>query len=422
MKKINLLISFLLLLPYSVFASDSEAVWEEIPVNASIDIIDDNGEERTLKPGCALDMLSPNPTPYKFYFKPGNSDKLVVFFNGGGACWNSATCLSSLRRGDRPTYNPSIDQANSPIGAGGIFDDNNEENPFKGWSKVFIPYCTGDLHVGSKITYYTDDGSFTGFNGAEVPIKHHGFDNFLAVREWIKDNYSGNTLKNLLVSGSSAGGYGATFNFPYLQDIFPETDAVLLSDAASEVATQGFIDTVFTDGGNWGMESTFSTATFGDLGLFSSASFNAELLEKLTDFYPDSRFAQYTTAFDVVQVQFLKIMSMIDGGSTAPEEWGFSYDDDGQLSIDDQELFGFWNGQMQYSEFSLAAIADNTDNFQYYIGAGTVHMILTDAFAINENHHPFYDENSAEGVWFTDWIDQLVNSKKFKEVNLEYSN
>ncbi|MCK5665630.1 MAG: hypothetical protein KAI17_19215, partial [Thiotrichaceae bacterium] len=151
-----------------------------------------------------------------------------------------------------------------------------------------------------------------------------------------------------------------------------------------------------------------------------------------------SRFAQYTTALDAVQVQFFKIMSMIDGESTDPEEWGFTYvvsldengfpilDDNGDpivsLSEEDQQIFGLWNWQMQSSEFSLAATADNTDNFQYYIGAGTIHTILTDAFATDETPHPFYDENSAEGVWFTDWIDQLVNRKKFKEDNLEYSN
>ena len=142
MKKINLLISFLLLLPYSAFASDSEVIWEEIPVDSVMDIIGDDGNVKTISPGCALDdMLSPypNPTPYKFYFKQGNSEKLVVFFNGGGACWNSATCLSSLNtEGVRPTYNPSIDQANSPDGAGGIFDDTNKANPFKEWSKVFM--------------------------------------------------------------------------------------------------------------------------------------------------------------------------------------------------------------------------------------------------------------------------------------------
>ena len=98
-------------------------------------------------------------------------------------CWNDATCVASLALAnvpdDRPTYNPSVLQENSPVDAGGVFDDDNRRNPFKDWSKVFIPYCTGDLHAGSSEVAYTDvDGSITGFPGAPVTVKHKGYDNF----------------------------------------------------------------------------------------------------------------------------------------------------------------------------------------------------------------------------------------------------
>lgn len=429
MKKINLLISLILLLPYYAFASDSEANWEIIPVAYEIDIIDDNGNPKTIHPACALDALNPGSeyTSFSFYFKQGKKDKLVVYFNGGGACWDDATCVTSLaaESPDRPTYNPTVYQANSPIDAGGIFDDEREENPFKDWSKVFIPYCTGDLHVGSStVLYQNNPDNYVEFLPPLVPVKHHGFDNFLAVREWLKDHFSTeengkeNKLENLLITGSSAGGYGATFNFPYLQDAFPKTEAVLLSDGASAVVTQGFLNTVFIEDGPWNLESTF-VPIFGDrLGTFVQETLNADLME-LTTYYPKSRFAQYTTALDAVQVQFLKIMTMIDDDFTDPDDWRFIYNEDGTLSTEDKELFGSWNWQM---ELSLDDIADDTDNYQYYIGAGYVHTILTDAFAINEFHHPFYQEQSAEGVLFTDWIDSLVNDKKFNEENLKYSN
>jgi hypothetical protein len=222
---------------------------------------------------------------FHFYFKPGKNDKLVVFFNGGGACWDDATCLTSLKKGPRPIYNPSINQENSPIGAGGIFDDTNSENPFKEWSKVFIPYCTGDIHVGSKSVTYIDDGSLTGYPGAPVKVKHHGFDNFLAVREWIKGQFPTQgqiSLNKLLVTGSSAGGYGATLNFPYLQDAFPKTNAVLLSDAATAVVTQGFLNTVFYPNKNWNLENTLHKIFAGGFhDHYSVDSFNATLIEKL---------------------------------------------------------------------------------------------------------------------------------------------
>ena len=248
MKATHLLLT-LFIFQFSQFAlagSNSESEWKIIPVKSTLTIKGNDGKLLKIEPACAFDTLI-NPAngstidnSFHFYFKPGKNDKLVVFFNGGGACWDDATCLTSLKVGDRPTYNPSINQENSPIGAGGIFDDNNQENPFKEWSKVFIPYCTGDIHVGSKSVKYIDDGSITGYPGAPVEVKHHGFDNFLAVREWIKGQFPTerkNSLKKLVVTGSSAGGYGATLNFPYLQDVFPKTNAFLFSDASTAVLT-----------------------------------------------------------------------------------------------------------------------------------------------------------------------------------------
>lgn len=431
MLKTCLFISILFLFsPYGwAKQKNSESGWERIPVEKQLTVTDNDGNPLTINPSCAFDFLT-NPedgseidNSFHFYFKQGKKDKLVVFFNGGGACWDDATCVTSLVIGARPTYNSSIHQANSPlVRSGGIFDDNNKKNPFKKWSKVFIPYCTGDVHIGSNTVIYNDnDGSLTGNPGASIPIKHHGFDNFLAVREWIKEHFSAKKrkgrkkskkLKQLVVAGSSAGGYGATFNFPYLQDAFPSIKAVLISDGAIGVLTQGFLDDVFNFGGNWNLESTLTTATFGEnsLGAYSVDTFNAQLFSRLSDAYPKSRFAQYTTAFDFVQVQFLKIMTLIDGGSTNPSEWGLTGKTD--------PFFDSWNWQM---ELSLDDIADTKINHQFYIGEGTVHTILTDSFATESIPHPFYDEHSAEGIWFSDWIKRLVQGKKLKARNLKYS-
>ncbi|MGZ8947379.1 MAG: pectin acetylesterase-family hydrolase [Methylococcaceae bacterium] len=423
MKATHLLLT-LFIFQFSQFAlagSNSESEWKIIPVKSTLTIKGNDGKLLKIEPACAFDTLI-NPAngstidnSFHFYFKPGKNDKLVVFFNGGGACWDDATCLTSLKVGDRPTYNPSINQENSPIGAGGIFDDNNQENPFKEWSKVFIPYCTGDIHVGSKSVKYIDDGSITGYPGAPVEVKHHGFDNFLAVREWIKGQFPTDrehNLKKLVVTGSSAGGYGATLNFPYLQDAFPKTNAVLVSDASSAVLTQGFLNTVFFPDGNWNLENTLHTIFAKDFQHhYSVDSFNATLIEKLTATYPKGRFAQYTTVFDVVQTQFLKIMTKIDNGSIDPAEWSFT-----GATQEDQNFWFSWNGKM---EESLDDINFHTNNYQYYMGKGIVHTVLTDAFATELIPHPFYDEHSAESVWFSDWIDRFVNSDQFNKESLK---
>ena len=69
---------------------------------------------------------------------------------------------------------------------------------------------------------------------------------------------------------------------------------------------------------------------------------------------------------------------------------------------------------------SFDYLSSTTDNYQYYIGAGSVHTILTDAFATPEIPHPFYDEVSAQGVKFSDWLARFANAKKFQDKSVAY--
>ena len=114
---------------------------------------------------------------------------MVVYFAGGGACWDSATCIGSLyengndENGDGLVdegeesdlvYISSIDKADNPVGMGGLFNLTHPENPYAGWSVLFLPYCTGDVHVGSSDTTYPDPREW----GGDRTIHHRGFDNF----------------------------------------------------------------------------------------------------------------------------------------------------------------------------------------------------------------------------------------------------
>ena len=387
--------------------------WQQIDVPSQLTISDRDGNPQTIEPACAFSYLPdeagfPN-SPFHFYFRQGKSDKLLVFLNGGGACWDDNTCLTSLVEGVQPTYNPTIDQNNSPINAGGILNFNRKDNPFSDWSMVFIPYCTGDIHIGSSNTIYKDvKGSLTHSLDTPIMIQHHGHDNFMAVREWIKDNFSNKSkqktkkLKDLVVAGSSAGGYGAMFNFPYLQEVFPKANSVLLSDGAATVLTQGFIDTVFVDEGNWNAGTTLPTWVPGisEFGNYNAENFNETIFNGLAEFFPKSRFAQYTTDWDDVQVLFYNIMVNLDNGVIHPDTW---------FQIP-PESFCEWNNRM---EISLNQ-TNFAKNYQYYIGAGAVHTVLTDAFGADV----FYNESSAEDVKFTKWIKNRVKNKKSDPQNL----
>ncbi|GAB3029014.1 pectin acetylesterase-family hydrolase [Bowmanella dokdonensis] len=396
--------------------------WQTIQVAPQLTITEEDGRSRVIEPACALETVmdpvegTPMDNSFRFYFKQGTSDNLLIFFNGGGSCWEDAGCVASLALSDvpgaRPAYNPSMAIENTPVGAGGVFDHDNPDNPFRNWSQVFIPYCTGDIHVGSNDVPYTDqDGSITGTPGAPVLVRHRGFDNFLAVREWLKGHFAldNDNVEKLLVTGSSAGGYGATLNFPYLEQIFPHSRAALLADASAAVVTHGFIQNVFSLGKAWNLEHSLAPLFLNRLGTYSALGLNVEIFDLLRRAYPEHRFAQYSTARDAVQVQFLKIMHQLDRGNMDPFSWG--------LQPTDFLYFWEWNLRM---ELSLTYLSATTHNYQYYIGAGTVHTVLTDTYATEELPHPFYQQDSAQGVAFTDWLDRFVNARRFQEMSLSY--
>ena len=81
------------------------------------------------------------------------SKNVMIFLMGGGACFDAVTCVS----------NPaSVAGQTGGGGNTGVFDRTNPNNPMKDWNWVFVPYCTGDVHVGT-----IDNGMVTGVTGQQ---------------------------------------------------------------------------------------------------------------------------------------------------------------------------------------------------------------------------------------------------------------
>ena len=68
-------------------------------------------------------------TPFQFHAKSSDSgNDLLIFFNGGGACWFGQACdLASQPNIHSPFAD--MDQ-NNPASSRGIFNFENSENPF----------------------------------------------------------------------------------------------------------------------------------------------------------------------------------------------------------------------------------------------------------------------------------------------------
>ena len=58
-------------------------VMTEVPFNVG-DTVEYGSE--TLTPICGKN------TPYSFWYKRGTVNKLLMYYQGGGACWDAASC------------------------------------------------------------------------------------------------------------------------------------------------------------------------------------------------------------------------------------------------------------------------------------------------------------------------------------------
>lgn len=151
-----------------------------------------------------------------------DSDDVLIFFNGGGACWNYATCVTASTSTHGPYGAPEFAGTAAGLGARTVFDKNDFANPFRNYSMIFVPYCTGDLHAGSVVTTYSD-------GTASRDIHHVGHANVLAYLERLAATFP--APGNVVVSGGSAGGGGALFNYPAMRTTWPSATMFLIDDA-----------------------------------------------------------------------------------------------------------------------------------------------------------------------------------------------
>lgn len=199
--KSAVLIVFLSLSAVASANASQTCAWTKIDVApGTYQTTDGNDITRDITPSCSggpvcvKDPVTGRPNcrlgnkQFSFYFKPGKEEKLIVYFDGGGACWDSNTCVTGQQT-PGPAYVPELPKT---VPTEGLFDQTNKKNPYRNWSITIIPYCTGDIHFGSKDQDYTDfTGAVTGVPGGTVTLHHRGFDNFLYVRDWLMKRYRG---------------------------------------------------------------------------------------------------------------------------------------------------------------------------------------------------------------------------------------
>jgi hypothetical protein len=318
--------------------------------------VTENGGWKTiaggLGTGCATDA-----TPYEFYVHEGDARRVAIYFQGGGACWNSRNCGLD----GRSTFEPAVDATDHPWTKGqdsGIFDINNEANPLHGFTIVMAPYCSADIHLGiGTVRYETSDGK-------HLDVHYRGLANSQSVTDWVTQHYK--DPKQVFVTGGSAGAIPSPIFASQLARHYSKAHVVQLGDGAGgyrSAKVSPLLDL-------WGATHALKNdPLYRDLDV---TTVNFEDFYSRAATVKNLQLAQVNAIEDAVQIFFL-----------------------GQLGHQVTKLAPLLSGD-------IADVRRANPKVRTYVTPGAVHTILT---------RPEFYTTTVDKVPLSKWVADLVNGR-----------
>ncbi|TDQ46510.1 pectinacetylesterase [Permianibacter aggregans] len=188
---------------------------------------------QTVKLAPETGAVCGNGSTYKFFVnRVPNTRNTIIYLEGGGACWDYASCsgAAGIRGARNPNGIPDDYMSLMNPGASLVSPFVVRLHPWtrtktQNWNMVYVPYCTGDIYSGDKVAIYEDE------NGQNAPLvwHHNGLRNMRAVLSWLKDNLQRPT--QLLTTGCSAGGAGSLTNYAHIRRDMEPTKGFLIDDS-----------------------------------------------------------------------------------------------------------------------------------------------------------------------------------------------
>jgi len=244
------------------------------------------GEWNLVQPGgdtgCALG------DPYYFVVKKGSlyPNKILIEFQGGGSCYDWDSCsrdeamddasvgYSVMMLGLTNGISEDIEEDDILYNKGYLMIENaedveNAENtPTYGWSKIFIPHCTQDWHIGAKTTIYAeqddeeeqqdeenksankdDDDDDEEEEDRSITWNHNGVNNAMSAIGFLFDYVSPDQV---LVTGCGLRPYTASYYASAMIKHFGSSMAskiTILSDSGVGLVPMSFVENKLD---NWG--------------------------------------------------------------------------------------------------------------------------------------------------------------------------
>ncbi len=169
-----------------------------------------------------------SPTGFGANLSATSSDA-VIFLEGGGACWDGASCWGPVQTAFYVAtgYGQLAFSTDPQVASYYLLNRNDGSNPFQDKNLFFIPYCTGDAFGGDNVTTLS-------YLGIDHTTYFKGYSNVGRFLPRILGTVPG--ASRVWVVGSSAGGFGAAFNFGRIQDAFPAARVDVIDDSGQPIA------------------------------------------------------------------------------------------------------------------------------------------------------------------------------------------
>ena len=177
---------------------------------------------------------------FAFWERRNDPTKVVFFLDGGGACFDAETCaFTGLgTAGGEADYDWSI-YGEDPAREGGIFDFARADNPFRDYSFVFVPSCTGDAHLGDVTRKYSP----------RLTVEHNGFVNGTAALSYLAEHYPDAT--QVVVVGKTVGSIAAPVYGGLASDLLPDAQVTVFGGQSGSIPDDPELNARFF-GERWG--------------------------------------------------------------------------------------------------------------------------------------------------------------------------
>ena len=150
--------------------------------------------------------------PFRTAVRDTDSEDLVLFLQGGGACW-SEFCLA-------------VDFSSPGMPLVDLLDPELADNPYAGWDAVYVSYCDGSLLAGDVDVDLNDDGV--------VDRYLRGLRNLSAALDVTLQHFP--APRRIVLAGASAGGYATIIATPLVRLLWPDAELLVVNDSGVGLA------------------------------------------------------------------------------------------------------------------------------------------------------------------------------------------